>query len=305
LQAEELKKVEAQLQIDLENLRLKGYTDEKALDKKKLEDDKKIREQEIQRNYETLQTINSAVSDSLQERSEKRQEQLNSQISDTEKAINRQEELAAKGLDNQLAFEEAQKAKLALKLKQEREKERKQEEAAQLASAFLEFLKERSKENPNTAPARALSDVLIAKAIGKGISGLYEGADSVGKEHAVGILNQPKDNLLVPLHEKERVIGVKDSAKIAGMTNKEVVRAAELYKQGFFMPEVQDVSKSKQVDNAMAVMLSKKITELNNTIKNKPEYKVNWNAHGERVEEVVQHGMKIVIRKVTTGRPRI
>lgn len=308
IQAEEIKKIEAQLQIDLENLRIGGIKREQELNKKKSEDDRKIREAEIQRNYETLQTINDAVFDGLQERSQKKQDAISTELSENEKAISRQNELAAKGLDNQVAFEEAKKTKLALELKRKRENERQQEEAAQLTSAFLEFLKERSKENPNTAPARALSDVLIAKSISKGIAniGSYEGADSIGEEHSIGSLNRSKDNLLIPLHKGERVVGFEDSQKIKGMTNKEVVRGAELYKQGFYMPEgLQDVSKSSQVDNAMAVMLSKKISELNTTLKNKREYNVDWNSHGERVEQVVENGMKLVIRKVTTGKPRI
>jgi DNA repair exonuclease SbcCD ATPase subunit len=309
---EELKKLrEAQGEYEkkkadeLNKLREAQGEYEEKLRKEEAEAAKKRREQEIQDNYKTIETINKAVAEGLQKRSQAKQDQLNKELDENEKAINRQEELAAKGLENQLAFEEAKKAELALKLKQEKEKERKQEEAAQLASAFLEFLKERSKENPNTAPARALSDVLIAKAIGKTISGLYEGADEVKPEHAVGVLPQAKDNLLVPLHKGERVFGVDDSKKVKGMTNKELVRAGELYKQGFFMPEIQDVSKAKQVDNALALMLSKKITELNNTIKNKPEYRVYWDTHGARVEEIVEGGMRKVTRKIATGKPRI
>jgi hypothetical protein len=33
--------------------------------------------------------------------------------------------------------------------------------------------------------------------------------------------------------------------------------------------------------------------------------KVNWNAQGERVEEIVKDGMKQVIKHVTTGKRRL
>ncbi len=59
------------------------------------------------------------------------------------------------------------------------------------------------------------------------------------------------------------------------------------------------------MNDALTIMLNKKITELNNTLKNKREYSVNWDAHGARVEQVVQDGMKMVIKKVTTGKARL
>lgn len=296
--AEEILLIQEKLKNDLARLDADAFKRKEDLLKSE-----RIAENEA--NLKTIDLIQKAIFEGLKQRSEKKQLAIQSEQDANEKSITRQEELASKGLDNQLAFEEAKKSKLALKLKQEKEKEREREEVAQLVSAYLEFLKERAKENPNTAPARALSDTLIAKGVTKVISGLYEGSDSVGEQHAVGVLNQPKDNLLVPLHKGERVVGYEDSQKIKGMTNKEVVRAAELYKQGFFMPEVQDISKASQVDNAMAVMLSKKISELNTTLKNKREYNVDWNSHGERVEQVVENGMRLVIRKVTTGKARI
>lgn len=302
--ADELKNEENHLN-ELYKLRKAQGEYEEKLKKEQTEKDKKRRQQEVEDNFRTAEAINRAIADGLTQRSLRRQEAISNEQQENETAIQRQQELAAKGLDNQLAFEEKKKAELALKLKQEREKQRQVEEAQQLASAYLEFLKERSKENPNTAPARALSDVLIAKAIGKTISGLYEGSESVSEEHAVGVLPQSKDNLLVPLHKGERVVGYEDSQRIKGLTNKELVHAGELYKTGFFTPEIQDVSKSQQVNDAIASMLSKKITELNNTLKNKREYSVNWDAHGNRVEQVVEAGMTKVIKKVSTGKARI
>jgi len=56
---------------------------------------------------------------------------------------------------------------------------------------------------------------------------------------------------------------------------------------------------------AIVYTLTKELGELKQAIKNKQEIKVNWNAQGERVEEIVKDGMKTVIKHVTTGKRRL
>jgi hypothetical protein len=56
---------------------------------------------------------------------------------------------------------------------------------------------------------------------------------------------------------------------------------------------------------AIIYTLNTKLDSLEKAIKNKQEIKVNWNAQGERVEEIVKDGMKMVIKHVTTGKRRL
>ncbi|MFZ9893351.1 MAG: hypothetical protein ACO3FO_06185, partial [Candidatus Nanopelagicaceae bacterium] len=56
---------------------------------------------------------------------------------------------------------------------------------------------------------------------------------------------------------------------------------------------------------AIIYTLNTKLDSLEKAIKNKQEIKVNWNAQGERVEEIVKDGMKTVIKHVTTGKRRL
>ena len=44
---------------------------------------------------------------------------------------------------------------------------------------------------------------------------------------------------------------------------------------------------------------------LEKAIKNKQEIKVNWDAQGARVEEIVKDGMRVVTKHVTTGKRRL
>lgn len=296
---EELAKLNNKLRIDIEANERAKNKELKALRK----EEKQEQERQTQETLDSINNINEAIFDGLDKRSEKRQSIIEQEQEDNEKAIDRQSELAEKGLDNQLAFEEQKKAQLRLKEKQEKEKQARIEEAQQLASAFFEFLKERAKENPNTAPARALGDVLIAKGVSKAIAGLYEGSESVSEKDSVFVLDQPKDNLLIPLHKGERVMGYEDSMKLKGMTNDELVRAGEMYKMGLFIPE--DVSRKQIAENAVNSMLLKKIDELTSTIKNKKELSVDWDSFGARVERIVENGQIQVIRKIKTGGNRI
>jgi len=249
-------------------------------------------------------TIEKGIAEGLDKRAEKRQEAINKEQSQNEKAISRQEELAAKGLTNQLAFEEKKKAELAAKLAREKKKEQQREEAQELAKVFIDYLQQYIKEgNTASASGKALAATFVAKGISKAIAGgLYEGTESVTEKDAAFTINRDKDNLLVPLHPSERVLGVEDSARLKGMTNDDLVKAGELYRMNNLSG---DISKRQQVKDAMISILNRRILELTAVVKNKKETNINWDAHGARVEEVVENGIKKIYKHITTGKSRI
>jgi NTP pyrophosphatase (non-canonical NTP hydrolase) len=71
------------------------------------------------------------------------------------------------------------------------------------------------------------------------------------------------------------------------------------------MDEAPKANSSSFQSAAIVYTLTKELGELKQAIKNKQEVKINWNAQGERVEEIVKDGMKTVIKHVTTGKRRL
>lgn len=194
-------------------------------------------------------------------------------------------------------FFEAQKKKLGNSA--EDQKKLKQLNDLQIISeiglAFAQSYEKYTKEDPKTALGKATRDTIASKVTLKLLAstmGLYEGADSVGEEHAAIVLNRSKDNLMVPLHGGERVVGYKDSMRIAGMTNEEVVKAAEMYRDG----GLADVSRGDQVAGAMLAMLRNDMKKLTKTIEDKRELHVGEDEEGNLILGIKEKG----VNRVTT-----
>lgn len=99
----------------------------------------------------------------LEKLSEQKEALLDKEIDQQDKNIERQRELADKGLANTLAFEERKKAEL------ERSKiaEQKKQEKIAKTQAFFNAFSSYSKDEPQTAAVKALKDVLLAEVVAK------------------------------------------------------------------------------------------------------------------------------------------
>lgn len=263
--------------------------------RKKLEAERKVQQQVLQ-----------GIEQGTKRRSEIIQNGLNAEIKKQDEAVQRQQELAAQGLDNTLAYQEKKREELQAKLEREKEAERRREEALQLAGAFLGSYQSRldNKQNSTQALAGALADTLIAKAISSTIAGAFAG----GVEGFQGKGTGTSDSNLIAFSHGESVVTAKATQQYSGLVTAMNKGLVDDYVKQMILPDMDAPMKSNGnsfQSAAIIYTLNTKLESLEKAIKNKQEIKVNWNAQGERVEEIVKDGMKTVIKHVTTGKRRL
>lgn len=279
---------------------LKGINEKEKEDKKKLKADELAEERKVQ------QQVLQGIEQGTKRRSEIVQNGLNAEIKKQDEAVQRQQELAAKGLDNTLAYQEKKREELQAKLEREREAERKREEALQLAGAFLGSYQRRldDKQKSPQALAGALADTLIAKAISSTIAGAF----AEGVENFQGKGTGTSDSNLIAFSHGESVVTAKATQQYSGLVTAMNKGLVDEYVKQMILPDMDApkvVNAGSFQSAAIVYTLTKELGELKQAIKNKQEIKVNWNAQGERVEEIVKDGMKTVIKHVTTGKRRL
>jgi hypothetical protein len=282
---------------------LKGINQKELDDKKNNEAAKLAAERRVQ------QQVLQGIEQGTKRRSEIIQNGLNAEIKKQDEAVQRQQELAAQGLDNTLAYQEKKREELQAKLEREKEAERRREEALQLAGAFLSAYQTRldNKTNKQTtaqAMAGALADTLIAKAISSTIAGAFAG----GVEDFQGKGTGTSDSNLIAFSHGESVVTAKATQQYSGLVTAMNKGLVDDYVKQMILPDMDAPMKSNGnsfQSAAIIYTLNTKLESLEKAIKNKQEIKVNWNAQGERVEEIVKDGMKTVIKHVTTGKRRL
>ncbi len=282
---------------------LKGIAEQEKIDKEKRDRERLEQERRVQ------QQVLQGLEQGTKRRSEIIQNGLQQEIQKQDEAVQRQQELAAQGLDNTLAYQEKKREELQAKLEREKEEERRREEALQLAGAFLSAYQTRldNKTNKQTtaqAMAGALADTLIAKAISSTIAGAFAG----GVEDFQGKGTGTSDSNLIAFSHGESVVTAKATQQYSGLVTAMNKGLVDDYVKQMILPDMDAPMKSNGnsfQSAAIVYTLTKELGELKQAIKNKQEIKVNWNAQGERVEEIVKDGMKTVIKHVTTGKRRL
>jgi len=298
-EAKEELDITAELIADADKLFTEGGEKEKTK-LQQLADFKIENERRVQR--EVLRGIEQGT----KRRSEIIQNGLNAEIQKQDEAVQRQQELAAQGLDNTLAYQEKKREELQVKLAREKEAERRREEALQLAGAFLGSYQSRldDKQSTTQALAGALADTLIAKAISSTIAGAFAG----GVEDFQGKGTGTSDSNLIAFSHGESVVTAKATQQYSGLVTAMNKGLVDDYVKQMILPDMDAPMKSNGnsfQSAAIIYTLNTKLDSLEKAIKNKQEIKVNWNAQGERVEEIVKDGMKTVIKHVTTGKRRL
>lgn len=164
---------------------------------------------------EYAQTLTRAVSEEVDAQNQIKNEALNKEISDREKNIERQQELASKGLANQLAFEQAAKAREELARKEELERQRKQAEAIKLSELLMSNITQKLNSNKpfTTALTEGFAETLVVKALAKTIAGAF--ADGV--ENFKGKGTGTSDSNLIAFSSGESVVTAKATANNPGL----------------------------------------------------------------------------------------
>lgn len=269
-----------QLELE-EQARLESLQAEKELEKK--------------RQQQVLDTFNLTL-EKINEQKQAEINALDEVIAKRESNVNKQQDLAEKGLTNQLAFEqqkldeaEAERARL----QREQEKREKRIAFYKAFAAALESAKDTG--NFGSASAEALAQVLIAETIA--------GAFKDGVENLQGEGTSTSDSILARLSKGESVLTAKGTSEFAGLPT--AINNGEgrewIYKN--ILPEMI-ASQDKNVTVVTDNKLISEIQDLKKVIKNKTEVNVNWNSLDERVESLVKDGMRQTVKHVRK-RPKI
>ena len=232
---------------------------------------------------------------------QKREERAQNQVDKQKERADAQRALAEQGLANTLAFEDELLAEKEKRLLEEQKKQ----EKLKLIESFFNALAEYSKDDPNTAPAKALAQTFIAKAIAAKLEeggvlkdevkaqGGSLGSDGVfkGQSHKQGGIKVP----LAEFEGEEGVLSKKEMRKL-GRSNfynlKKSLkgnRANEIFKQQSdesiaLIQHKEFVLNTKPIEN--------KLDELKRAIDEKPVPSFQMDGLGNIIEKQVTKSMK-------------
>lgn len=280
----EEKKLLIQKRADIEK-EGKNITEQEAIQNKADIDIKKLRpEKQAENDLKVTKKYNEEITRLLlieiDKRSKKEQDAFDRDLKKRAKTIDIQRKLAEDGLENQLAFEEAQRDKAELKKREAEEKAQKEKEITQLVDAYFNALNARLQTkgtNPSTAAALALSDVLLAKGISKGIAQVAkDGNEDVQPLNGVGG-QIGVDDIPFMLTRNEAVV-----TREANMKHKGVVKSLN---DGTFEQKFQNKDNEKMIT-------------LLEQINSKPVQQVDVDGLGNLIETIYINGRKDVTKYI-------
>jgi hypothetical protein len=307
IKAAEILKINEKLKIDKDNLLIDQQLKEKELNKKKVEDERKIRNEQIKIISDYIDRSLDAIGDGLQKRNDKINEVFDREIDARGKSLEIQQRLAEKGLNNQLAFEKKKSAELELQRREELERQRKQEEAIQLSQAYLSAFNSRlsNKEEPTQAAMNALRDVVLAKTLSKVVAGAF----AEGVENFKGKGTGTSDSNLIWFSNGESVATARATAENPGLVSAMNDGKVSEYFEKVYLPQnamnlslpggfAQNISGSAALIGAVRTEMRR----VERAIIEKPVSSTNIDNLGNIIVETVSRGVKkVVVHK----RPRI
>lgn len=257
--------------------------------------DKEMKELEEKRKAQVKEFFDfvNGIGDALEQEMSKRIDRIQNELERGQEFIDAQRELAQAGQENTLVFEQEIQAQ---RQKQLLEEQRKQEKI-KLAEMYFEAVVAYSKDNPNTAPARALAQTLIARAIAAKLEkgGVLEeevkaqggslGTDGIfrGQSHKEGGIQIPA----IEFEGEEGILSKKEMRKL-GKDN------FHNLKKALSSPNADNNYYSKSSEQAITVLQQKQQTvdisplveemkEVKKAINDKPVSSMNIDQHGNIV----------------------
>lgn len=285
--AEDRLRIEEEIRQGELEISRKYYQALEDLDKTASEKQIENAEEVLQQKADIFNKLTSALREELETRNEAELESIDGEISDREKSIERQAQLAEKGLKNQLAFEQAQLEKANLeKLEAEKEAQQK-EELLRLAEIFGESYLARLQagETGGEAIAGATSDTFVYRGLAKAIvqGAFYEGTESV--EDSLGKpMFKGKDGYVIAVDGQERIFNPEHSKMVKGLSNKELAEIGNRYKKGEIGVD------TRQIEGKLQQLIDK------------PIQKIDIDKLGNIIETVEKGRMKTITRLKTRGR---
>lgn len=256
-----------------------------------------IRRKHIEQFIEDIDRLSDAVADGAERRFDAIQSGLERESEKIADQLQVQQDLFARGLQNTLAFQEAERAKNLEKQAELEKKKRKVEEAQQLANLFLELFGEYVKNGDPAAAGKALAQTLVAKGISNAIAGsAEEGTEDTGKVNGKGL--DGRGGRLWMLHDNEAVIK-KDA-------NKSAPGLAAAWNDGrlndYFKTMYQPQYEASMPTAAMPVFKAQDSTAIDafkeaakdivSAVKNKKEIHIGTDVYGQIARTEFENGMR-------------
>lgn len=273
---------------------------------KRLAEAKKKREDELKDLSDMAQKVLSIAEKEIKAKEKLREDALNKEIEDRENNIERQRELADKGLQNTLAFEEQRLAEAERRKEDEAKKSLKREKTL----AFFKLFAANAEKDPNTALQKTIVETLLADAVA---GAFFKGTEKVSDDLKGNKVHNGRDGYVVAVDGSERVMTGEQNKKVGAMSNEELAQLAHDYQKGLLpkyaiTDSMNVVGTAKNiVDSAQLhqlVNLNKGIEGLEETIKNKKEVILAIDNFGNVLRTEIENGLKRV-EMIKRNRPRI
>lgn len=302
------KKILDQQELDKEMLALAEKW-QQEIDKDHEESYKK----QLEQAEKFMSQLTKGISDGLKKQADIKQQADQNDIDRHKRNIDVQSKLAAEGNENVLAEELAASAKAEEKKLQDAKKAAKQQETIALIDTFTKTLQAGLKSDKPFLQAfsEALaSEGLVSAAFSKLFSGFYEGTEAVKSTDGLNI-GTSRDSQLVRVNTGERILGVKDSADIpAGMTNKEVVMASQMYMnpelKSTFFPVVNESALQQNNYDTKIYELANEFRAMRKAFESKPVHQSNLGRLGEWTDSIRRENVNTIIHhKNNSKRPSL
>jgi len=305
LKASERAKLIAQYNQNVQKLNTESANSTEDLNKQIAERQNQILIKQTDIVVDNINKASGAFSEALDERFTQQNDRQQRQIDKTNSNIAKQQDLAARGQANQLAFEEANLAKQQLAQQDAAKRQAKIQDQIQTAQALLNAYNAELSQpgaNPASAGARAIADVLLFKGLAKGIVQFA----AEGNDMIEGPGTTKSDSIPFMLSRKEGVVKAESNVGNPG-----VVKSLNngTFKD-LYMPKYEAFtsgntgSTSENIANSVALMQSNSdIVKLLTEIKNKPTQMVDVDSLGNLIETVYANGVKnVTVHKNKKGR---
>lgn len=292
---EQKKAIEDEKYFNDELLKIQDEADRETRIREAQEAKDKIakREKELKEAIEFSKQILDLVSKEVAEKSRLKQEGIDKDISDTQKNIETQRNLAQRGLKNTLAEEEARK----IQLERQKEEEKIKEIKRQKALAFFKLFASYAEKDPNTALQNALKDTIIAEAVS---AAFIDGTENVGKDAQFNgnKFKNGKDGYIAKFDGDERIINPEQNKMIGNLSNEALADLAYKHNNGLLdtvkYGVIQSNDFSSNIANSALLMATmqtnKRLESLEQAIINKPVPNFAFDKYGDFIKETIEGG---------------
>lgn len=271
---------------DLENKRLKAAQNEQskfaklwAIRRKQLQDEADAEKEKTRTILNELDKIEKAVEKGIAIKNKRVNDALNREAELNKTAIDTQQRLAEKGLENTLAFEKEKAAKLELERKRQAEKEIRQ----QKVFAFYNLFSNYAKTDPNTALQKAIVDTALAEVI----SGSFiDGTESVERDLKGNKVHSGQDGYVVRVDGGERILNPKQNDLIGNISNDDLVGIVNDFQSGSYSQKLQTVANIIDMTETNILLQS---------LVNKPVHQTRLDNLGQVIETTISNGITRVV----------